>query len=57
MSAGMQLYFYIAKIPIPIVGTTAVQTPELSGVRSIIHFILFGLCLYSGFIKNPTHER
>jgi hypothetical protein len=48
----MQFYFYLAKIPIPLMGTTAVQSPELSGVRGTIHFTLFLLCLYFGFFNR-----
>src|SRR5438552_16011861 len=29
-----------------------VLTPEISGFRSIVHFILFALCFYFGFIKT-----
>jgi hypothetical protein len=49
VSSGMQFYFYLANIPIPLVGTSLVQTPQLSGVRSLIHFILFLLSFYFGF--------
>lgn len=49
VSSGMQFYFYLAKIPIPILGTKAVQSPELSGVRGMIHFVLFLVCLYFGW--------
>jgi hypothetical protein len=52
VSSGMQFYFYLAKIPIPLMGTTAVQSPELSGVRGTIHFTLFLLCLYFGFFNR-----
>ena len=36
VSSGMQFYFYLAKIPIPLTWTSAVQSPELSagGARS-----------------------
>jgi hypothetical protein len=34
VSSGMQFYFYLAKIPIPLLWTSAVQEPELSAVRS-----------------------
>jgi hypothetical protein len=27
-----------------------------AGWRSIIHFVLFGLCLYFGFIKKPKNS-
>ena len=51
VSGGMQFYFYLADVSIPLVGTSIVQTPELSGVRSILHFIFFLLTFYFGFIK------
>ncbi len=56
VSSGMQLYFYFAKIPIPLVGTDAVQSPQLSAVRGTIHFVLFLVCLYFGwfFRKQPS---
>jgi hypothetical protein len=54
MSAGMQLYFYIADVSTPLVGTDIVQTPQLSGIRGTIHFILFLLTFYFGFIYKPN---
>jgi hypothetical protein len=39
VSAGMQLYFYLANDSMPLVGTSIVQAPELSRVRAILHFI------------------
>jgi hypothetical protein len=53
VSGGMQFYFYLADVSIPLVGTSIVQTPEVSGVRSILHFIFFLLTFYFGFIKKP----
>ena len=53
VSAGIQFYLYLAKVSVPLLGTNLVLTLEISGWRSIIHFILFGLCLYFGFIKKP----
>lgn len=57
VSAGIQLYLYLAKVSVPLLGTNLVFTPEISGVRSMVHFILFGLCLYFGFIKKPTDSH
>ena len=56
VSSGMQLYFYVAKIPIPLMWTSAVQSPEVSGVRGAIHFVLFLICLYFGwfFHRKPS---
>jgi uncharacterized protein (DUF486 family) len=53
VSAGIQFYLYLAKVSVPLLGTNLVLTPQISGWRSVIHFILFGLCLYFGFIKKP----
>jgi hypothetical protein len=53
VSGGMQFYFYLANVSIPLLGTSIVQTPGLSGVRSILHFIFFLLTFYFGFIKKP----
>ena len=53
VSSGTQFYFYLAKIPIPLMWTNAVQPPELSAVRGTIHFVLFLVCLYFGwFFRN-----
>jgi hypothetical protein len=53
VSGGIQFYLYLAKVSVPLLGTNLVLTPEISGWRSIVHFILFGLCFYFGFIKKP----
>jgi len=53
VSWGIQLYLYFAKVPVPLLGTTFVFTPEINGVRSIPHFIFFLLCLYFGFFSKP----
>lgn len=42
VSAGTQLYLYLANVSVPLLGTNLVVTPEISGWRSIVHFILFG---------------
>jgi hypothetical protein len=34
-----------------------VETPEVSGYRFAVHFILFLLCLYFGFIKAPLQTQ
>jgi hypothetical protein len=43
--------------PVPIVlpytGIISVETPDISGQRAVIHFILFLLCLYFGFFSKP----
>jgi len=49
-------YLYLAEVSVPILGTNIVETPEVSGLRSVVHFILFLVCLYFGFIKAPAHN-
>ena len=54
VSGGMQFYFHLANVSVPLVGTGLVQTPELSGIPSILHFIFFLVTFYFGFIRKPT---
>jgi hypothetical protein len=49
VSSGMQFYFYFARIPIPLVWTNAIQSPQLSAIRGTIHFVLFLICVYFGW--------
>jgi hypothetical protein len=56
VSAGIQFYLYLAKVSVPLLGTNLVLTPEISGWRSIPHFIFFCICLYFGFIKKPKES-
>jgi uncharacterized protein (DUF486 family) len=57
VSAGLQFYFYINDVSMPLIGTDIVQTPELSGIRSIIHFIFFLVTVYFGFIQKPKPQK
>jgi uncharacterized protein (DUF486 family) len=57
VSAGLQFYFYINDVSMPLIATDIVQTPELSGVRSVIHFALFLVTLYFGFIQKPKSPK
>jgi len=56
VSGGMQFYFYLVNVSVPLVGTSIVQTPELSGVRSILHFIFFLVTFYFGFITKAKES-
>jgi hypothetical protein len=53
VSWGILLYLYFANVSVPLLGTDLVLTPEISGARSIAHFIFFLLCLYFGFFWKP----
>jgi multisubunit Na+/H+ antiporter MnhC subunit len=54
VSSGTLFYFYLAGVAVPLLGTRFVETPEISGARAVVHFVLFLLCLYSGFIRRPA---
>ena len=54
VSSGILFYLYLADVSVPLLGTDFVQTPRLGAARSVVHFILFLLCLYSGFIRKPA---
>src|SRR5262249_10291896 len=53
VSWGIQLYLYLAKVSVPLLGTNFVFTPDISRARSSLHFIFFLLCLYFGFFSKP----
>jgi hypothetical protein len=52
VSAGTQLYLYLANVSVPLLGAHIVFTPEVSGLRSIPNFIFCGLCFYFGLSKS-----
>ena len=53
VSSGILFYLYLADVSVPLLGTGFVETPQISGARSILHFILFLLCCYFGFVRKP----
>jgi hypothetical protein len=57
VSSGTCWYLWLTGVSLPIVlpylGTVSVETAEISGRRAIVHFVLFLLCFYSGFISKP----
>ena len=57
VSAGILFYLSLANVSVPLLGTSLVVRPEISGWRSILHFILFGLCLYFCFIQKPKGKE
>ena len=52
VSTGVLFYLYLARVSVPLLGTHFVETPEISGVRSILNFVLFLLFFYAGFIRK-----
>jgi hypothetical protein len=57
VSGGMQFYFYLANVSVPLLGTNLIQTPELSAIRSILLFMFFLLTFHFGFIRTPRNPR
>jgi hypothetical protein len=53
VSSGILFYVYLANVSVPLLGTDFVFTPQISGGRAIVHFILFLLCFYFGFVNKP----
>jgi len=53
VSSGILFYLYLAGVSVPLLGTSYIQTAEVGGIRSVIHFVLFLLCFYFGFVKRP----
>src|SRR5215475_2342712 len=60
VSSGTYGYLWMIGISLPIVlpyvGTVSVETPEISGQRAIVHFLLFLLCFHFGFISKPKEK-
>ena len=61
VSSGTCWYLWVTGVSLPVVlpyvGTVSFETPEINGQRAIVHFILFLLCFYSGFISKPKGLR
>ena len=56
VNAGVLFYLYLARVSVPLLGTRFTQTPEVSGVRSMVHAVLFLTFFYLGFIRT-WHSR
>ena len=60
VSSGTCWYLWVIGVSLPVVlpyvGTVSLETPEINGQRAIVHFILFLLCFYFGFISKPKEK-
>lgn len=52
VSSGVLFYLYLAGVSVPVVFFHLTETPEVSGARSIVHFVLFLATFYLGFIRK-----
>jgi len=61
VSSGTCWYRWVTGVSVPIVlpyvRTVSVETPEISGHGAIVHFVLFLLCFYFGFISKPKQPK
>ena len=57
VNAGVLLYLYLARVSVPLLGTRFTLPPEVSGMRSIGHFVLFLTFFYLGFIRKWKSRR
>jgi hypothetical protein len=57
VSSGILFYLYLGDVSVPLLGTGFVETPEVSGGRSIVHFVLFLLCFYFGFVSKQQTSK
>jgi len=55
VSSGVLFYLYLTGVSVPFLGYTI--PPEVHGVRAIVHFILFLICFYLGFIRKERLLR
>jgi hypothetical protein len=53
VSSGILFYLYLADVSVPLLGTSFVETPQISGGRSIVHFILFLVCFDFDCFRRP----
>ena len=55
VSSGILFYLYLADVPVPLLGTEFVETPRISGGRSVVHFILFLVC-FLFWLHQPAQD-
>jgi hypothetical protein len=52
VNAGILFYLYLYRVSVPILSTGFIETPGISGVRSIVHAVLFLTFFYLGFVRK-----
>ncbi len=57
MSSVILFYHWLADVRVPLLGTDAVLSPDINGIRAGVQFILFLVCGYYGFIHKPAGRR
>ena len=61
VSSGILFYLYLANVSVPLLGTSFVETPQISGGRSMVHFhslpALFLFWLRQGSQRHSKFSR
>jgi hypothetical protein len=57
MSSCILFYHWLANVPVPLLGTDSVISPQINAIRAGVQFVLFLICGYYGFIHKPTGRR
>jgi hypothetical protein len=52
VSSGVLFYLYLVGVSVPLIGTVLIETPDISGLRPVVNFVLFLICFYVGFIRK-----
>ena len=52
VNAEILFYLYLAGVSVPLLGTSFIFTPEVSGARSIVHLVLFLIFFYLAFVRK-----
>ena len=56
VNAGVLFYLYLARVSVPILGTGLIETPDISGMRAIVHAALFLTFFYLGFYSQVENR-
>ena len=61
VSSGILWFLWFTGTSVPIIlpyaGRVSLETPDISGQRAIVHFVLFLLCLYFGFFRSRGRSK
>ncbi len=52
VSTGVLFYLYTTGVSVPLIGTSFIHTPEISGLRSIANCALFLVTFYFGYVRK-----
>ncbi len=52
VNAGVLSYLYLARVSVPLLGTSYAQSPNVRGARSVFHAAFFLICFYLGFYRK-----